>query len=273
MSSKVFNLGPGDLIPGPDLTITKRQDGGETATHTFTIRADQKDNALILAKLQKGTRLDELDDALPAFFSYLKLEEYEMRGTTGGLTEVVVQFTGVPETSESSSDRDVVYALRGVEVTRPILEHPEYKSNVSDTYKPAIAAIVHNTGYVIEPSSGVYEVRDRTSDEVLGDTISTGNQLTWFKIVHVEGKRDFTERTYEWTKSSTGSAGLSATDLTNYGKEDSSPDGNPPEPSGATGWWQVVDVQEERGTNSASSSITWRFIHGDPPTDIDYSPI
>lgn len=271
MSAKVFGLGIFDAEPGPDFRYTRDKDGKVTGSRSFTLLKESKDLPQMQAKFARGKAITTLCPDLGPFFAFLELSDVEFEDIPGGLCVAYASFDGYSETGEYGFDREVTYSMRGVMTERPIIEHPNYIAEVKDgasgNEHQAIVGLYNGTAYAVDPTATNPKIVDIRSDSVIITALTDTDPLKWYNIIFIDGVRTYEAPAFEWTRSTANAAGLASSDIAKLGKYDSSPDGSPPTPTGATGFWRLVDLADERGSNSSSNSLTWRWMEGDITSD------
>lgn len=270
MSARIFGLAPNALVPGPDLFLTRDPEGKTTARRSFYVLKSSLASSIVQAKIKKGTKITVLCSDIPSDYQHLEVDSSESQDAPGGISVVAITFTGYTESGEFSFDRERVYSLRGVLTERPIIEHPNFIAQMADleSEKKGITLLYHDKAHVANPNDANPEIVYTQTDDTIV-TITDPVALRWFNKIFIEGKRTYDAPTYEWTKATANAGGLASADISNYGKSDTPP-GSPPEPTG-DGWWQMVDLSDERSSNASSNSLTWRWIFGELDEDLyDY---
>jgi hypothetical protein len=277
MSSKIYGLSAGQLIPGPNFTFSRDNEGKMTGSHTFTSLRGALSGAATQARFAKGTPITSLDTTLPAFFSVLKVDSFESQDLPGGYCEIRVQLTGYTETGEFGFDREINYSSQTSLVEKSMLEHPKYLSDVGEAQDRAAFTAMYN-GFAeaknlgIRNSEGVpvsMDVYSVTDNELKLATITTLPAMEWFHHIFELGYRTYEYPAFEWRKSTANAGGLTSGEINAVGKRDSNPAGNPPHPSSPTGrqyTWLKISASDDRGESSASTEEVWQW--GDWPSKI-----
>lgn len=274
MSAILHGLQVNAIKAQMDLVVRRDEEGKTTATRTFTIRAKDKQNAPIQAAFSRGATITSISSDLGAYWNFLELETHEMADQPGGMCFVYCTFVGYTESGDFDFDRETTYSLRGVLTERPIIEHPNYlaevKDNGLDAEHAAIVGLYKGDAYVEDPEATNPTVRLRANDVVVITSMTDADALKWYTKIEIDGRRTYKAPTYEWTKAKANAGGLQSSDLADFGRK-TTPDGNPPEPAGETGWWLYADLSEERSSNASSYSQTWQWQFGDVDADLyDY---
>jgi hypothetical protein len=267
MSARINGLTAASFIPGPDLYLARDTEGKTTATRSFTCLSSAVGSAAIQARLKKGTPITFLCTDLPPEFAPLLVDESASQDAPGGFTTINVTFKGYVEEGEFGFDREINYSIRGTTFRRPIQEHPTFIKDMEeqdDAIKGGLVAILTGDAYAVLGSTGSRKIiRITPNEEIVGSGAWVSNEANdaWWDIIAVKGLRDYDAASLEWTRSTANASGLSDADIAQLAKSDTPP-GGPPEPD-EEGWWQMVDLSDERSSNSSSNSITWRFVYGE----------
>lgn len=267
MSAKRFNIGEFEVIAQPDLRISRDSEGKFSGSRSFLMRKEAKDSDAVHAKFARGVTLVSLCPDLGPYWSFLEIKEVEFEDEKGGYCRAFVTVDGYTAEGEFGFDREKTYSLSGVLTEKPIIEHPEFIAEIRDVSDSATAALVGEYHGTAKPAPGDEtdfsspEIIDIASDESL-ITLTTSDYLKWHKIIYRDRIRSFPAPTFEWTLSAANAGGLTDSEVGQLGLYDATPDGSPPEPT-SNGFWILVSADEERGENSSSYQLTWRWIEGD----------
>ena len=265
MSAQVRGINSGSLIPAPNFLIAKDAEGKYTASRDFSALKGSS----VTWVISKGTPISSLCTDLPPEFSFLQVESFESRDAPGGITVVSVNFTGSPEDDEFGFDREITYSIRGTTFRRPILEHPTFIADFEALtgeeakMRQGFVAILSGEAYAKGTSPANYQmVRIQPEEAIIGTGAYIENPTNdaWWDIIVNKGLKDYDAASLEWTKSTSNAAGLTSADIAKLAKSDDPP-GGPPTPE-EPGWWQMVDLSDERSSNQSSNSITWRYVFG-----------
>lgn len=267
MSSQVFGLTTSSLVPGPTLVISRDAEGKTTGTREFSTLKGALANPVIQAKLAKGVRITTLCPDVPADYAYLEIDSFESRDAPGGITTITVTFTGYSEDGEFGFDREITYSARGTTFRRPILEHPTFIADMeeaADEIREGFVAILSGEAYGKGTSASNYQIiRFTPNEEIIGTGgyVSNDTNNAWWDIIVKKGLKDYDAASFEWTRSATNAAGLTDEDIAKLAKADEPP-GDPPTPE-EEGWWQLMDLSDERSSNQSSNTLTWRYVYGE----------
>ena len=268
MSARITGLTAFSLVPGPDLYLSRDAEGKTTATRSFTCLKSAVQTAFIQSKIKKGIAITAICSDIPPEFSTLEVDSSASRDAPGGMTTIDIEFTGYVDEGEFSFDREINYSLRGTTFRRPIIEHPTFIKDMEATdesIRRGLVAILTGDAYapVTATSTANYSIlRISPIEEIIGTGgwISNADNDAWWDIIVKKGLKDYDAASLEWTRSTANLAGLSDADIAQLAKSDNPP-GDPPEPN-EPGWWQMMDMSDERTSNASSNSITWRFNYG-----------
>lgn len=262
MSNRVFGLTAASLVPGPSFVFARDAEGKMTGTREFsTLKGSSA-----AFSIAKGTPITSLCDDLPPELSFLLVDSFDSRDAPGGITTISVNFKGAPENPEFGFDREITYAIRGTTFRRPIIEHPTFIADMEgqdDSIRGGLVAILTGEAYAVLGSTSSRKiVRITPNEEIVGSGgwVSNEDNDAWWDIIAVKGLRDYDAASLEWTRSTANAAGLTDADIAQLAKSDTPP-GGPPTPN-EPGWWQMVDLSDERTEGQSSNSITWRYVYG-----------
>lgn len=262
MSANIAGLTAASLVPGPNFVFARDAEGKMTATREFSTVKGSSSSFLIA----KGVPISSLCDDIPPELSFLLVDSFESRDNPGGITVVTVNFKGAPDEAEFGFDRETTYAIRGTTFRRPILEHPTFIADMeeaNDVVRKGFVAILSGEAYAKGTSASNYQIiRITPNEEIIGSGawISNEDNDAWWDIIVKKGLKEYDAASLEWTRSTANAAGLSDADIAQLAKSDTPP-GGPPTPD-EPGWWQMVDLSDERSEGQSSNSITWRFVYG-----------
>lgn len=267
MSARIFGFTVQTLAPGPDLLLSRDSEGKTTAQREFTCLKSAVNSAFIQNRIKKGTPITALCSDIPPQFSALEIDSSSSRDEPGGFSKISITFTGYTEEGEFGLDREINYSIRGTTFRRPIQEHPTFIADMEsqdDSIKGGLVAILAGDAYPTLGATGSRKItRITPNEDIVGSGAWVSNEANnaWWDIIAVKGLRDYDAASLEWTRSTANAAGLSDADIAQLAKSDTPP-GGPPEPD-EPGWWQMVDLSDERSSNASSNSITWRFVYGE----------
>jgi len=267
MSARIFGFTTATLAPGPDLYLSRDSEGKTTGQRSFTCLKSAVQTAFIQSKIKKGTPITALCSDVPPEFAGLTVDSSASRDAPGGFTTIDITFDGYVDEGEFAFDREINYSIRGTTFRRPIQEHPTFIKDMEDqddAIKGGLVAILTGDAYPVLGSTGSRKIiRITPNEEIVGSGgwVSNADNDAWWDIIAVKGFREYDASSLEWTRSTANAAGLTDADIAQLAKSDDPP-GEPPKPD-EPGWWQMVDLSDERGENSSSNSITWRFVYGE----------
>lgn len=267
MSARIWGLTSTTLAPGPDLFLSRDSEGKTTASRSFTCLKSAVQTAFIQSRIKKGTPITALCSDIPPEFAPLTIDSSASRDAPGGMTVIDITFAGYVDEGDSSFDREINYSIRGTTFRRPIQEHPTFIKDMEeqdDSIKGGLVAILTGDAYPkLGSASSRQIIRISPIEEIIGSGGWVDNEANnaWWDIIAVKGLRDYDAASLEWTRSTSNLSGLNSEDIAQLAKSDDPP-GSPPEPD-EPGWWQMVDLSDERSSSASSNSITWRFVYGE----------
>lgn len=266
MSARIQGFTNLTLAPGPDLLLVRDSEGLTTATREFTCLKSSVRTPFIQSKIKKGTAITALCPDIPAEYQHLIIDSTSSRDEPGGFSKISITFTGYTAEGEFGFDREINYGARGTTFRRPITEHPVFIKDMEDTddlIREGLVAVLTGDASVRLGSTGSRKiVRITPNEDIIGSGAWISNEANdaWWDIIAVKGLRDYDAASLEWTRSTANAGGLSDSDIAKLAKADNPP-GSPPTPE-EVGWWQMVDLSDDRGSGASSNSLTWRFVYG-----------
>lgn len=266
MSARIFGFTSLTLAPGPDLLLSRDSEGLTTATREFTCLKSSVRTPYIQSKIKKGTPITALCSDIPPDYQSLVIDSTSSRDEPGGFSKISITFTGYSSEGEFGFDREINYSMRGTTFRRPLTEHPVFISDMEAAASPirrGLVALLTGDAYASGDSPANYKITRITPNEDIigsGGWVENAANDAWWDIIVEKGLREYDAASYEWTRSTANAGGLANDDIAKLAKADDPP-GNPPTPEEA-GWWQMVDLSDDRGSGASSNSLTWRYVYG-----------
>lgn len=271
MPATLYGLSNGEYEARPDFIASRDSEGKWTASNSYTMPRDTWEGG-VKDSFTKGTQITSLFPQLNTYWSFLELENWEVRFGRGGLAEVTCSYNGFND-AEYESDREVTYILSGTLVERPMIQHPLFLHEMNEDHSAAeLAQIIeaYHGMWVSDPRKAnahtddvryiVYAPTDGKEQSIEGATI-----VSWWVFMIEQGNRTYKAPTLRWTKETASLGGLSGGDdgevaalglvVPNNGK----PPGNPPQPFSGKFEWLKVSLQEVRTSGSSSTSEVWEL--------------
>lgn len=260
MSAKLFGFDSSTFIPAADFTASQNEESLWEASQSFSISREAFDFFTGSAQLVVGTPATDLDPNLPNFWAFLRLTRIEAQNVTGGYAQVRIHYAGyfsINQSQDPDSAIPTTYTLSGALEEVPLLEHPKVVA-LSAVERALLATIAAgdavwdiSTSKIgrIDPDKGTF-IPWEDQDLVSADGVAFADLLA-------KGESTYKRPSYNWTKTYTSEDPLTASDINDLGKV-STPDGDPPTPSGGRDWMMISADQ----TQTAST---------DPVYDIEVS--
>lgn len=261
--SKVYGLGGGKIVMGPDFTATRDEKGLWKASGEFRVLRSDFERNDVYSKFLQGNSIGAIaGGSLSSAWNFLVIEKVTPTDIPGGITVISVDFTGYTEENwEFDSDKNKTYTRTGSTVERSIFEHPKFKEDVSGP-NPNIATLIKLA------SEGTIRARDlgggalvfvpsTGQDTIVGD-ITDPKEIEWFDEIVIRGNTTYLAPAMEWTESTTGLGKLQSGEFSGLGYIDSSVPGSPAAPPDET--WLFTSVTEDiqrQGDGANSYSRTW----------------
>lgn len=275
MSATSYGLGTTEYTPHPDFSARRGSDGAWSGSQTFSmLRGTWESTAR--QTFTKGAPATALFVELDTYWSFLELEDFEVRAIPGGVVEVSCQFTGW-SSAEYDEDEDVTYTLAGTRVERSILLHPLFIHETAAVEAQDLVRFeeAYNKMWRVVSVDDDRAVFISTSDAIEKWEINQGTGgggaalpeytelLKWFRVIWQQGHRTYKAPTLTWTcetssKSGWGNADLDKLALVEF-DIDNPPPGNPPHPQFGFWEWMKVSMNQSESSGRAIQSQTWEL--------------
>lgn len=263
MSAKLFGFDSSTFIPAADFTASQSKESLWEGSQSFSISREAFDFFTGSAQLVVGTPATTLDPNLPSFWSFLRLTRIDAQNVTGGYAKVRIHYAGyfsINQSQDPESGTPTTFDLSGALEEVPLLEHPK---------AVALASIEKQALTYLTEGLAVWDIATSklgTLTPESGGGQPAGTFIPWpddaqnittadgiaFATLLAEGESTYKRPSYNWTKTYTSEDPLTASDINDLGKV-SSPDGDPPTPSGGRDWMMVSANQ----TQTASTAPTY----------------
>jgi hypothetical protein len=269
MAASVYGIGASELIAHPDFTATRDEEGGWSATQTFTCIEGAWENSLA-ALFVKGTPITILFPQLAAGWAFLQLESFEVRKGKGGLNHIAANFRGYDaDFSFDPQGEELTYTLSGSRVSRSIMEHPLLIREMANN-SPGMERLhrMHKGQLKLDQGAPittaqitVRSVTDRAEVQLVTDEF----EVKWGKVILLQGILTFQAPTIQWTIETANSDGLEAADIEYLGRveftDGNKPPGDPPMPFEGFFEWLKISCNSSRtkGVRGARTSQTWEL--------------
>jgi len=260
-----------DITANPDFTASQNENGGWTATQTFTVIKGGLNNATLRQAVASGVGLPTLDPESDPYFKFLKVSRIvTIRNVPGGLTLISIEFTGFglsAYNNTAAADGEIempqpTFHLRGVLEEVPITRHPKW-DELTDDEKYALGELLTTD---LSPNAdftkvGVVDflgfglaVRNESDEEI----VLAGDAIEFCKRIGA-GETTYKLSTFEYTVRWESDTPVSTSDLNDLGNIVSNPRGNPPKPQTGREWLMTGANFDQRGAKDArySNEITY----------------
>jgi hypothetical protein len=251
-----------EIYPAPGFQPKQSENGGVTASHSYTLLAQSWNNSTIRNKFARGNSIATIDPNIGAQWSYLTVASKTLDFQEGGYLVVSVEFSGSSTAQYGdgdgiSDDAPPVYRLEGRLGELPFSKHAKWK-DLEDSSKFALGLLIEGDA-VASPDFtqvGSYDEDGKFKpwEDSEGPITLEGDALEFAKLIAV-GESTFLSPTITWTETTQGSDGVTSSQLNKLGKI-SSPRGGPPTPSGSRNWMLTGAGQEQRG-DLKQTSLEW----------------
>jgi hypothetical protein len=249
-----------EIYPAPGFQPKQSENGGVTASHSYTLLAQSWNNSTIRNKFARGNSIATIDPNIGAQWSYLTVASKTLDFQEGGYLVVSVEFSGSSTAQYGdgdgiSDDAPPAYRLEGRLGELPFSRHHKWK-DLSDTQKTILGYLLDGV-YKWDIAEGMIKILQEDGSLVDNETLSaeiTDDALEFANLIAV-GESTFFSPTITWTETTQGSDGVTSAQLNKLGKI-SSPRGGPPTPSGSRNWMLTGAGQEQRG-DLKQTSLEW----------------
>jgi hypothetical protein len=251
-----------EIYPAPGFQPKQSENGGVTASHSYTLLAQSWNNSTIRNKFARGNSIATIDTNIGAQWSYLTVASKTLDFQEGGYLVVSVEFSGSATAQYGdgdgiSDDAPPVYRLEGRLSELPFSKHAKWK-DLEDSSKFALGLLIEGDA-VASPDFtqvGSYDEDGKFKpwEDSEGPITLEDDALEFAKLI-AAGESTFLSPTIAWTETTQGSNGVTSAQLNKLGKI-SSPRGGPPTPSGSRNWMLTGAGQEQRG-DLKQTSLEW----------------
>jgi hypothetical protein len=257
-----------EIYPAPGFQPKQSENGGVTASHSYTLLAQSWNNSTVRNKFARGNSIATIDPNIGAQWSYLTVASKTLDFQEGGYLVVSVEFSGSATAQYGdgdgiSDDAPPVYRLEGRLSEKPLSEHPKWQ-DLDSSQKFALGELIEGNvkAKYDWTQVGNYELVEGFSwgisfvplEDAEGPITLTGDAIEFAKLI-AAGEITFLSPTITWTETTQGSDGVTSAQLNKLGKI-SSPRGGPPTPSGSRDWMLTGAGQEQRG-DLKQTSLEW----------------
>jgi len=248
----------------PDFSAAKDAKGAWNARNSFTMLRGTWEN-FAHTLFYKGAIITDIYTELGSYWSFLALDEFDVRHQPGGITEVDCTWVGAKE-----EEGELIYTLSGTRVERPITDHPLWKQEM-------VRGIdnVEERNIILQALRGVWEMHPETVPEeekfvfqnqsMFVDDYEMHRKVPvkWARMIFELGHRTFMAPTLQWTEEKSSKTGWKDRDLNNFAlkefDETNRPPGNPPMPINGGFEWMRVGMNQTTTSGVTTQSRTWEL--------------
>ena len=269
MGATSYGFGGFDYKARPDFTAQRDSKGAWSARNSFTMLREVWET-YARELFVKGALLTDLDPELNSYWSFLTLESVEVGNEPGAITVARCTWAGWSET-EYDEDEDVVYALSGTRVERPIQQHPLFRKEVvnNDDLRGIYKAILMGA---IKGEFKINEGREKdpdvlyvisTTDASIEHPIENPTTIKWLEIILEQGIKTYQAPTLQWTEETSSATGWRDQNLNKLGLVEydgnNRPPGSPPMPQYGTFNWLKISMNQTQEGTVVQQSQTWEL--------------
>jgi len=254
-----YNIDSTMFVPQANFSARSNDNFAWTASQDYKVSTDYLNGGAAYTQLRAGTQCTALDNSIPSFWSFLRLQNWDLRREEGGVSVITVNFTGYwsaessSEESEESSETSTTYSLNGTLEEASILEHPKI-TELDGVEVALLNALVEGRAiWNIEdskickedPDTGELTPWEEQKQRITSpDAIEAANRIA-------KGVYTYKRPSFIWSETVVGIFPLSSSKVNSLGKIDE-PAGNPPTPTGNRNWMLISASSTQTGTKNAT---------------------
>ncbi len=263
MAATAYGFDASTVKARPDFSASKDAKGAWEASNSFTMLRDTWENFARLLFV-KGTVITDLYVELPNYWSFLTLDEVDVRHEAGAITIVSCSYVGFDD-----EEGELVYTLSAARAAKPIQEHPLFIQDL----KGADRIISKNK--ILAALRGEWKLDTDAEVSQFKITYESVNPLTdpyqetipeavkWGRMIFEEGHKTFMAPTLQWTEERSSKDGWKDEDLDKFGlvefTSDNRPPGNPPMPVNSDFDWLKIGMNQTTTNGLTTQSQTWEL--------------
>jgi hypothetical protein len=270
----IFGLAINDIEPNADFRPVQSENGGQTATQTFTLRTQSWNNSTVRNKFRRGTNITELNPDIGTQWNYFTITSIALDFQEGDILVVTVDFSGSSTAQYPEDDPDggiseeaiPTYRLEGRLAEKPFAEHPKWKA-LGEQEQIALGKLISGDyGWGPDPfgsptDNATHIIQgDGTITIITPDPITSADGIEFAKRI-TKGESTYLVPSTTWTETTQGNEGMTAAQLNKLGRI-STPRGGPPTPSGSRNWMLTGASQEQRG-DLYQTQLEWSLSERD----------
>jgi hypothetical protein len=261
----IFGLAINDIEPNADFRPVQSENGGQTATQTFTLRTQSWNNSTVRNKFRRGTSITELNPDIGTQWNYFTITSIALDFQEGDILVVTVDFSGsstaqYPEDG-ISEEALPTYRLEGRLAEKPFAEHPKWKA-LTATQRTILGYLLESV-YLWDIEDQEIKIPQDDGELVANTTLSafiTGDAAAFADRI-AQGESTYFVPSIIWTETTQGNEGMTAAQLNKLGRI-STPRGGPPTPTGSRDWMLTGASQEQRG-DLYQTQLEWSLSERD----------
>jgi len=262
----IYGLAINEIHPNPDFQIQQSENGGQTATQTFTLRTQSWNNAFVRNKFRRGTNIIVVNPDIGTQWDYFTIASISLDFQEGDLLIVSVNFSGSSTAQYGdedgiSDDALPTYRLEGRLTDVAFSENPKWKA-LTDIQKTILGYLLDKT-YLWDIDEQAVKIPQEDGSLVTDSTLTANMTLdaALFADRIAQGRETYFVPSITWNEITQGSEGMTAAQLNKLGHI-SIPRGSPPTPSGSRDWMLTGASQEQRG-DLYQTSLEWTLSERD----------
>ena len=255
----LHGISTSEIYPQPGFTVTFDDKSGYTARGTYAIRKEALDVPSVVAKLNTGVSLIELDDdPRKARWAFLTVSGGGVSYEVGDLVFFPLTFTGSPTNQYNFVDGTPPsiprYSLDIQSGDTPLSQHPKWEA-LSDEFKRVLGFLMAGFYvYDLENNKVLLPTDDTTVASLQEEDVTLEGDAIEFAGLIQRGELTYQAPTITWTETTNGADSLGGAQLENVARIDN-PHGPAPDIGGRN--WMLQGGNEEQSGNLRETRLTW----------------
>jgi hypothetical protein len=244
--------------PQPSFRARRDENGGWSASHEITAKAE--DIAALIAAVQIGTPITEIDSSIPAAFAFLLVDSFEVVREEGDLVTANITAKGGEygqydngENPKLSPEALPTYDLRGTLSDQPISRHPKYIA-LTAVEKSYLTHILNENYFYDDVADKLVPLNSNFDMETATEKLVSEDSRN-FALKIQAGETTYRVPQFTWTETTEGDAQLTAAQLNKLGKI-AEPRGEPPAPTGSRNW-MLTDASQSQSGLLYRTTLEW----------------
>jgi hypothetical protein len=252
-------IGIEDNIPQPEFRARREENGGWSASHQITARAE---NVLaLISAVQIGRPITSIDPTIPTEFDFLLIDSFEIAREEGDLYVANITAKGGEfdqfETGEEgglSTEALPTYELRGTLSDQPLSRHPKYVA-LTPVEKTYLTHILNENYFYDVAADKLVPLNPNFDMETASEKLTTADSQD-FALKIQAGETTYRVPQFTWTETTEGDSPLTPNQINKLGKI-SEPRGGPPDTGAALRNWLLTDASQSQSGLLYRTTLEW----------------